>query len=203
MTCARSATVRFCLVSLLAGCATASSTSQGSARKDKQASDFFALSMGTSWEYEAAMLGERRTLPVRIVKVADGVAEDSTGARLLADAFGVRDDRRYLLRNPIETGTRWNNVVSPSSVESYEIVAIEQPCDAPAGHWEGCVVVESRNRIDQTRMLVNEITLAPSVGIVRIATTLEEGGRRLPQSTLILRKFASATGQVDAGSTAR
>lgn len=63
------------------------------------------------------MLGEKRKLPVSIVKVVDGLAEDSTGARMLADAWGVRAERRYLLRNPIETGTRWNNVVSPSSVE--------------------------------------------------------------------------------------
>ena len=138
------------------------------------------------------MLGEKRKLPVSIVKVVDGLAEDSTGARMLADAWGVRDERRYLLRNPIETGTRWNNVVSPSSVENYEIISTEQPCDAPAGHWDGCVIVESRNRIDATKTLVNEITLAPGVGIVRMATTLEDQGKRLPQSQLTLLKFAAA-----------
>lgn len=173
---------------LLAGCATPSSSS-GPSTSARQASEYFPLKVGTSWEYEAAMLGEKRLLPVSVLKVTDGVAEDSTGAKLQADAWGVRDDRRYLLRDPVEAGTKWNNVVSPSSIENYEIIAADQPCDAPAGTWQGCVVVESRNRIDQTKTLVNEMTLAPGVGIVRMATTLEDAGKRVPQSMLLLQKF--------------
>lgn len=182
-----------CVVLLAASCAT---TPGGTTKTEKApghvAADYFPLKLGTAWEYEAAMLGEKRVLPVKIVKVFDGLAEDSTGARLLADAWGVRDERRYLLRNPIESGTKWNNVVSPSSVEGYEIVAAEQPCEAPAGKWEGCVIVESKNRIDASKTLVNEMTLAPGVGIVRMATTLEDGGKRLPQSKLTLLKFTPA-----------
>ena len=182
-----------CVVVLASACAT---TPGGTTKTEKApahvAADYFPLKLGTAWEYEAAMLGEKRVLPVKIVKVFDGLAEDSTGARLLADAWGVRDERRYLLRNPIESGTKWNNVVSPSSVEGYEIVAVEQPCEAPAGRWEGCVIVESKNRIDETKTLVNEMTLAPGVGIVRMATTLEDGGKRLPQSKLTLLKFTPA-----------
>ncbi|MDP3234020.1 MAG: hypothetical protein Q8S33_14645 [Myxococcales bacterium] len=183
-----------CVVVLVASaCAT---TPGGTTKTEKVpghvAADYFPLKLGTAWEYEAAMLGEKRVLPVKIVKVFDGLAEDSTGARLLADAWGVRDERRYLLRNPIENGTKWNNVVSPSSVEGYEIVAVEQPCEAPAGKWEGCVIVESKNRIDASKTLVNEMTLAPGVGIVRMATTLEDGGKRLPQSKLTLLKFTPA-----------
>lgn len=174
-------------------CATgAKTTGSKSGTPERSAADFFSLKVGSSWEYEASMLGEKRKLPVSIVKVVDGLAEDSTGARMLADAWGVRDERRYLLRNPIETGTRWNNVVSPSSVENYEIIVADQPCDAPAGRWEGCVIVESRNRIDASKTLVNEITLAPGVGIVRMATTLEDQGKRLPQSQLTLLKFTAA-----------
>lgn len=188
---------------LVCSCATSSGAPAGDQKGSaRSASDYFPLKVGTAWEYEASMLGEKRTLPVAILKVVDGVAEDSTGARLMADAWGVRDERRYLLRNPLEAGTRWNNVVSPSSVENYQILAVDQPCDAPAGRWEGCVIVESRNRIDESKTLVNEITLAPGVGIVRMATTLDDGGRRLPQSQLTLLKFAPA-GQppapVDAG----
>lgn len=181
------------VVVLSSGCAT---TPGGTAKTEKAparaAADYFPLKLGTAWEYEAAMLGEKRVLPVKIVKVFDGLAEDSTGARLLADAWGVRDERRYLLRNPIETGTKWNNVVSPSSVEGYEIVAADQPCEGPAGKWEGCVIVESKNRIDASKTLVNEMTLAPGVGIVRMETTLEDAGKRLPQSKLTLLKFTPA-----------
>lgn len=193
-------TVCLSLAAALSACATSTAGGpQGAASKGPLASDFFHLKVGATWQYEASMLGEKRTLPVTILKVVDGVAEDSTGARLYADAWGVRDERRYLLRDPIETGTKWNNVVSPSSVEAYEIVATGQPCDSPAGKWEGCVVVESRNRVDATKTLVNEITLAPNVGIVQVATTLDDGGKRLPQSKLTLLKFTPAGAPVEAG----
>jgi hypothetical protein len=197
--------LRLLVTLLFVSCATGSGATAGE-KPGRSAADYFPLKVGTAWEYEAAMLGEKRVQPVTILKVVDGVAEDSTGARLMADAWGVRDERRYLLRNPIESGTRWNNVVSPSSIENYQILAVDQPCDAPAGRWEGCVIVESRNRIDQNKMLVNEITLAPGVGIVRIATALDEGGRRLPQAQLTLLKFTpagQAAAPVDAGKPAR
>lgn len=177
---------------VLSACATPSGSSGSAKANAHRSSEYFPLTVGVSWEYEATMLGEKRTLPVSILKVVDGVAEDSTGAKLQADAWGVRDDRRYLLRDPIESGTKWNNVVSPSSIENYQIIAADQPCDAPAGKWDGCVIVESRNRIDQTKTLVNEMTLAPGVGIVKMATTLEEEGKRLPQSHLVLLKFNGA-----------
>jgi hypothetical protein len=48
------------------------------------------------------------------------------------------------------------------------------------------VVVESRNRVEEGKTLVNEYTLAPGVGIVRLATVLELDGKRLPQSRLEL-----------------
>ena len=106
----------------------------------------------------------------------------------------MRDQKRYLLRNPIAAGTKWTNVVSVSSVEAYEITAANQPCDAPAGKWEGCVVVESRNRVEEGTVLVNEMTFAPGVGIVRLSTVLESNGKQIPQSTLALSKFNTPPG---------
>ena len=125
-------------------------------------------------------------------KNADGFVEDSTGAQFMADSYGVRDQKRYLLRNPIAAGTRWTNVVSVSSVENYEITGAGQPCEAPAGKWDGCVVVESRNRVEEGTVLVNEMTFAPGVGIVTLSTVLESNGKRIPQSTLSLIKFTPA-----------
>jgi hypothetical protein len=113
--------------------------------------------------------------------------------QLKADELGVRDQRRYLLQNPIEAGTKWNNVVSVSAVEHYEIVGVDQPCEAPAGHWAHCVVVESRSRVDDGRALLNEMTFAPGVGIVRLSTTLEQGGQRVPQALLLLNTFRPVT----------
>jgi hypothetical protein len=155
------------------------------------ASDFFAWALGTRWTYEVQLLGATETREVKLVKkTPEGFLEDSTGAQFLFDAFGVRDQKRYLLRNPVASGTTWTNVVSVSSVESYEILATGQPCATRAGSWSDCVVVESKNRIEPGKTLINEYTLAPGVGIVRLATTLDAGKGRLPQARLELVAFA-------------
>lgn len=160
------------------------------------AKDFYPLVVGSSWTYEVNLLGEKRTQEVSLLKKVskDGTefVEDSTGAQLAADRYGVRDQHRYLLRNPIEAGTKWANVVSVSSVEHYEILGVNQPCEAPAGSWQGCVVVESRNQVEGNRFLVAEWTFAPGVGLVQVATSLDDGGKRIPQSMLKLLKFTIA-----------
>lgn len=154
------------------------------------AGDYFAWSPGTRWTYQRQFLGATETMEVRLLrKTPEGFFEDSTGAQLQADPFGVRDQKRYLLRNPVAAGTAWTNVVSVSSVESYEILGTGQPCATPAGSWQDCVVVESRNRIEAGKTLVNEYTLAPGVGIVRLATSLDAGKGRLPQARLELVGF--------------
>jgi hypothetical protein len=159
------------------------------------AGDFYPLTVGLTWSYEVKLLGETRMIDVTTLrKNADGFVEDSTGAQFLVDGFGVRDQKRYLLRNPIAPGTKWTNVVSVSSVEAYEIIGANQPCDAPAGKWDGCVVVESRNRVQEGVTLVNEMTFAPGVGIVRLSTVLESNGKQIPQSTLALVKFKPPQG---------
>jgi len=182
---------------VLAACATTAGTSTTTPAKTlPNAAVFYPLELGTVWTYEVKLLGEARTIEVTTLKkTSDGFVEDSTGAQFLADSYGVRDQKRYLLRNPIETGTKWTNVVSVSSVEIYEIVATSQPCDAPAGKWEGCVVVESRNRVEEGTVLVNEMTFAPGVGIVRLTTVLESNGKQIPQSSLSLLKFSRGSAQ--------
>ena len=141
---------------------------------------------------DATSAGVARQAELRQTASDDGFVEDSMGAKLMADPYGVRDQKRYLLRNPIAAGNKWTNVVSVSSVETYEILAVGQPCEAPGGHWENCVIVESRNRVKEGTTLVNEVTFAPGVGIVKLATVLEAGERQIPQSTLSLLKFTPA-----------
>ncbi|MDP3155302.1 MAG: hypothetical protein Q8N23_21670 [Archangium sp.] len=174
---------------------TAATKTAAPTRVEPTAADFYPLAVGTTWSYEVKLLGETRLIDVTTLrKNSDGFVEDSTGAQFLVDGFGVRDQKRYLLRNPIAAGTKWTNVVSVSSVEVYEITASNQPCDAPAGKWEGCVVVESRNRVEEGTTLVNEMTFAPGVGIVRLSTVLESNGKHIPQSTLALVKFKPPQG---------
>lgn len=177
----------------LSACATTSGSSTKPAEKTQDASVFYPLGLGTEWNYEVKLLGETRQVDVKLLKKNDdGFVEDSMGAKLMADAYGVRDQKRYLLRNPVAAGNKWTNVVSVSSVETYEILAVGQPCEAPGGSWEDCVIVESRNRVKEGTTLVNEVTFAPGVGIVKLSTVLEAGDRQIPQSTLSLLKFTPA-----------
>jgi hypothetical protein len=153
------------------------------------AKEFYPLAVGNSWGYDVQMLGSQTQMEVKILKEDNGVFEDSTGTRIFADAFGVRDEKRYLLRDPVEVGTEWSNVVSVSSVERYKIVSAGVSCDSPAGHFENCAVVESSNRVTEGKVLINELTFAPKVGLIRISTVLENNQQKVPQLTLVLGRY--------------
>ena len=141
------------------------------------------------WTYEVGLLGEETTQEVRIVGQEGDVFLDDKGGRLTVDAHGVRDDKRYLLRGPIEVGTSWTNVVSVSSIERYRILDAGFTCNVPAGKFDDCVRVEGRNRVDANTTLINELTFAPGVGLVRIETAAEVKGQRIPQAKLELTSY--------------
>ena len=153
-----------------------------------RAADYYPLAVGNRWIYESNFLGEKGERTVQILKEENGFFIDNQGGELGVDAFGVRDRKRYLLKEPLEAGRSWTNVVSVSSIERYKILGLG-PCEVPAGRFESCVGVEGRNRVDDQTTLVNQLTLAPRVGIVRIETTAEVRGQRIPQSQLILTRF--------------
>ena len=153
------------------------------------ARDFYPLAVGNTWNYQVQLLGEKQEIEVKLLKEDNGVFEDSNHNQLFADAFGVRDQKRYLLRDPVQQGTEWSNVVSVSSVEHYKIVSAGVACDSPAGQFQGCAVVESSNRIEEGKVLINELTFAPKVGLIRISTLLENNGNKLPQSSLVLTRY--------------
>lgn len=155
---------------------------------------FYPLEIGNRWSYEGSFLGQKLERQIEVLKLQDGYFVDSEGARLTADAFGVRDHKRYLLRGPLEVGRSWTNVVSVSSIEHYRVVEVGQSCEAPAGRFQGCVRVEGRNRVDQKVTLVNELTFAPGVGLVRLTVFAESEGKRILQTQLALRDYRLAKG---------
>lgn len=179
-------------VGLLAACSTPKKAlAKADVVAHPVASDYFALVTGAVWNYEVELLGAKNTVEVKMGNEnAEGYFEDSTGAAFLADSYGVRDHKRYLLRNPVAVGTTWTNVVSVSSIEHYQVLSTGEPCLTRGGSWQNCVTIESRNRVQTGRELVNEYTLAPGVGIVRLATVLESDGKRIPQSHLELVRFS-------------
>jgi hypothetical protein len=185
------------LIPLLAACATTPSTVEKRPEvAGTPAKDYYPLAVGTAWTYKVVALGAPpQEQSVQILKDEGGTFHDSTGNQLFTDAFGVRDQKRYLLRDPVEVGTEWSNVVSVSSVERYRIVAANVACDSPAGHFENCAVVESTNKVEEGKALVNELTFAPKIGLVRISTLLVAAEKRVPQVTLELTKYTVVPGK--------
>ncbi len=153
-----------------------------------RAASYYPLAVGNRWVYESNFLGEKTERMVQILKEENGFFVDNQGGELGVDAFGIRDRKRYLLKEPVEPGRSWTNVVSVSSIERYKILELG-PCEVPAGRFESCVGVEGRNRVDDQTTLVNQLTLARGVGIVRIETAAEVRGERIPQSQLLLTRF--------------
>ncbi len=176
-----------CIALVLSACATTPGA-DAPAVKPLTATDFYPLTVGMKWTYGVEGLSEKHD--IAMLRQSGVFTEDSEGNRLQVDSYGVRDEKRYLLRNPIEPGTKWSNVISVSMIEHYVILGTNQPCQAPAGKWENCVVVESRARISAKETLVNEMTFAPGVGLVRVAITLDGGDRQVPQSVRHLLSFA-------------
>jgi hypothetical protein len=174
----------------LAGCAHAPAAKTSPA--GLSASDYYPLAVGNAWTYDARMLGEQHVAEVRILRQANGFFEDSQGSKLAVDAEGLRDDKRYLLKNPLREGAEWDNVVSVSAREHYRIAQADAPCQVPAGSFQHCVTVESRTRTSQVT-LINALTFAPGVGIVHLTVEAERNGQRTPQSELTLTHYALAT----------
>jgi hypothetical protein len=156
--------------------------------------EYYPLAVGNSWTY--AVNGRKdKLVEVKILKEEEGFFHDNQGGQLRVDSFGIRDQKRYLLRGPVETGRSWSNVVSVSSTERYQILRAGGPCEAPAGVFQNCVEVEGRNRVDAETTLINTFTFAPGVGIVRIQLEAERGGRRMTQTWLELMAYQAKPGQ--------
>ena len=156
---------------------------------------YFPLAVGNTWTYEAAYLGERSTRRVEVVAFRDGNYVDGDGRTLRVDREGVRDQVRYLLHEPLSVGATWTSVVAPGSAEHYRITSVHAPCEAPAGKFPDCVEVESRTLADPKtpgRLLVNRVTFAAGVGIVRVRTALEEGTTSAPTAQLLLTAYQVA-----------
>lgn len=153
---------------------------------------YFPLAVGNHWTYQATYLGEHSTRQVELVAFRDGSYVDRDGRTLRIDAEGLRDQVRYLLRDPLTAGATWTSVVAPGAAEHYRVLSAHAPCEAPAGRFPDCVVVESRATADPAnpaRVLVNQVTFAAGVGIVRVRTELAEGQRTVPTAELVLTAF--------------
>ena len=167
----------------------------GAAGHLPESARFFPLAVGNRWTYDARYLGERSTRKVEVVAFQDGSYVDREGRTLRVDREGIRDQVRYLLHEPLVVGRTWTSVVAPGSAEHYRVTAAHVPCESPAGKFPDCVEVESRTLVDPATpgmLLVNRLTFAGGVGIVRVRTALEEGTRSAPTAEQVLTAFEVA-----------
>jgi hypothetical protein len=155
----------------------------------ERAKNFMPLAVGNEWTYAVNFLGQQSDRKVSITELKDGFFKDTQGGELKVDAYGIRDRNRYLLRNPIQAGTAWQNVISPQSSERYEIQSVA-PCSVAAGKFDKCSTVVSKVRVDEVSELVNEMTFAEGVGLVRLEVNLQRESGAVPQMNLELTQFA-------------
>jgi len=171
------------------GCATGPATAK---RTGPRAGDYQPLAIGNQWTYSGKMQGQQIDQTITIKGMKDGYFADDANGLLRVDAEGLRDDKRYLLREPIERGKAWSSIVSVSSTERYEIADTGFTVNTPAGSFNDCVLVKAVNRIDADKNMRTEWTFAPGVGIVRMAFYVVVAGKDVPQGTMELKSFKRA-----------
>jgi hypothetical protein len=146
------------------------------------AQDYAPYAVGSSWTYAINYLGQKGEQTITIVKEEEGYFVDDQQGKFRHTDEGLRDPARYLIRHPIEEGNEWKVILSASSVEHYRITSVGQPCESNAGRFEDCLVVESRNRHSDKMTLLATFVWARGIGLVKIDTESEIGGKRVPQT---------------------
>ncbi len=157
----------------------------------RAAAVYMPINLGYSWEYERTFLGEKGKLKVAIVKRDDqGFFVDNQGGSLRITPFGLRDRKRYLLFYPLETGQRWRSNVEVNIAEHFEIVADNDDIAVPAGSFRHCLTVRSVTNVDAGVRMVNLVSYAPYVGMIRTETWMEnDRGRKTRQVLLELSAY--------------
>lgn len=160
--------------------APAAASAASSASSDEPAlrvADLYPLAVGNTWTYDSISGGVAAKVTIRILNESGGYFVDSAGGALRVDAFGLRDPKRYLLREPLVAGTRWTSVQSLQSTEQYQITEAGRPCTVPAGTFARCVRVSATNKSDAQRTLISTWTYAEGVGLVELQTAMQVAGK--------------------------
>jgi len=176
----------------LAGCAAAPVKPR--AAEGPSPCSYFPLAVGNTWIYDGPVRpdGTREPITISITGTRDGFFEQTGGQLIQCDSEGLRDQKRLLLQGPVQVGHGWKSVVSVGSVEAYQIAAVGTPVTTPAGTFQDTVTTVAKQRIDAKRTLINETTYAQGVGMIRVATRLQQGDQVIPQVEIVLQRFTPA-----------
>lgn len=176
------------MLALWSGCARRVEVQEAPAQATASLEAYYPLAVGNRWTYRLNGREDKEVV-VEVLREEEGYFLDNQGGQLTVDGFGIRDRKRYLLRGPLKQGEGWTNVVSVSSTERYRLLQVGVACQSPAGRFQGCVRVEGRNRADERTTLINTLTFAPGVGLVRVETVAEVGSQIIPQTWLELVSY--------------
>lgn len=175
----------------IGACAHVATNGSAAPAAEHSLAEYLPLAVGNRWTYQTSFQGQPQAdLVVEIVKRRGDVFIDNRPrpSHLTIDGQGIRDgNRRYLLKAPLATGTRWMSVADVRTVEHYRILEVGRKVTVPAGNFDDCVVVRMEVRLNEKRAVQNDMTFAPGVGIVRIATRLLDGSREIPQADMRLK----------------
>lgn len=174
-------------------CATAPArpADRAAAAAGPRARELFPLAVGNRWSYDVSFLGARQALSVSIVSADGPRFQDSRGQAFIVEPDGLRDEHRYLLKEPLTAGAGWSSIIDVSTTESYKVLEIGVPVDVPAGHFEGCARIEAQNPQGGNQTLIAEQVYCPGVGLVRVVTFQETANQRGPaQFTQELTSYA-------------
>ncbi len=153
--------------------------------------DFMPLKIGNSWKYHVSYPGQEGIQTITIIKEKDGAFIDSTENTFTIDSQGLRDQQRYLIKNPLTVGTKWYSVSGPSSVEHFSIIDIPERCMVKSKAFDECLIVEGEVKLFDQGNFKTLWTYAKNIGIVEIITYLETSeGKKLTQSVLSLESYA-------------
>lgn len=114
---------------------------------------------------------------------------DDRGQRFRYDGLGLFDSRRYLIKRPLVVGSQWMSVPEAGVVERFSIVGLARPCAAPHSAVKDCLVVEARQRVDDTRTLLTRWWYGRELGPLRIDTFIQNDRGRLEPKSTILRSL--------------
>jgi hypothetical protein len=153
------------------------------------AKDYYPLEAGTVWVYQAKYLGEARTRTVVMGPTQDGFHVDDQGGKFIYDGEGLRDESRYLLREPLREGQSWSSVAALGVTEKYTVIKAQAACKTTTLHFDDCIEVKGTLPAQNGASLENSMWFARGTGLVRMETVLVRGETRTKQVEMQLSEF--------------
>jgi hypothetical protein len=131
---------------------------------------YYPLDIGYTWIYKGKYLGQPVEKRITIERKEGSYFVDNTGAMLMHDNDGLRDQKRYLLKKPIKKGNKWISILSKDSTEHYEIVQTDIKAKFKNEIIKNCIKVRATTRIDASKDMVVEWIYAPEIGMLNFSS---------------------------------